>query len=480
MTEDESAHDDIWNASRGYTPLSDLRSSHVSSHPAPGGGTLLCSVGPSIQEDDDDDNDSKLYGHTGAFFVDLAAFTPASVGESDDDDDKPRCTELAVDGCEPMMRERDLADRTSAADFRAIADQALFALEDDYRTTLDSNSSARSSGPTVETDEKLPTPIVLAFETENTETEWQTSFERCKEEIHTRVANGVKSQPEADSTAVLNAVRSIREHNPALERKLHVWEQQHRQESVTVPHTHRLVPAAPLSAFRKNTAKAQTATAHLSRAATIAHALVRLDVLRSQETLSVHVVGCDAVECATDETVRLYFGPLARWLAVAAEAPKHLELHLIGPNIPIEASQRKPMQLLSSAVSSSRPTRLKSAKVSSHLAVYDDYECNTRADLIVCFNAGIWGYTEWKPTLHALALRKQNIPFIATAYTLLEAEDDEDTILDVLKELGIEKSVASLWDPEMNPFGSKQPRETATAKVGQEYRENAAWQAWKL
>ena len=37
-----------------------------------------------------------------------------------------------------------------------------------------------------------------------------------------------------------------------------------------------------------------------------------------------------------------------------------------------------------------------------------------------------------------------------------------------------------LWEAEVNPFGSRKERATATAIPGRIYHENAAWQAWLM
>jgi len=65
------------------------------------------------------------------------------------------------------------------------------------------------------------------------------------------------------------------------------------------------------------------------------------------------------------------------------------------------------------------------------------------------------------------------IPFVITAYTVQEAEDDTEVVAANAK-------ACCLWSAEINPFGSRKKRETASAAHGREYRENGAWQAWRL
>jgi hypothetical protein len=107
----------------------------------------------------------------------------------------------------------------------------------------------------------------------------------------------------------------------------------------------------------------------------------------------------------------------------------------------------------------------------------------------MAFNAGIWGYNEWVPTLEALCRWKHAVPFVVTAYTIEEAEDDaevmETTILSTSPSntsTGIHDSKElldrkRLWSAEPNPFASKQERETASAAKGRHYFENGAWLA---
>lgn len=121
----------------------------------------------------------------------------------------------------------------------------------------------------------------------------------------------------------------------------------------------------------------------------------------------------------------------------------------------------------------------------------------------MAFNAGIWGYKEWEPTIEALIQRRSSsssssdstaakqqqssltttTPVIFTAYTLAEAEEDYEVIVKLLSGLGKTKKyidAACLWEPQVNPYASQQPRPTATSIPGQQYRENGAWQGWRF
>ena len=56
----------------------------------------------------------------------------------------------------------------------------------------------------------------------------------------------------------------------------------------------------------------------------------------------------------------------------------------------------------------------------------DSYHTDT-PDLIIAFNAGIWGYPSWLDTISYIVCAT-NIPFAYTSYNIMEAEDSIDTI----------------------------------------------------
>jgi hypothetical protein len=187
----------------------------------------------------------------------------------------------------------------------------------------------------------------------------------------------------------------------------------------------------------QNQARQRAATAQYSLSATLAEALRRLDLLRGRsQSLRIHVVSCDAVECAAPSAT---FGPLVRWLGEYVECPGSLHLDLIGPNIPTSyrSSFITPVTDLllsvhpdttSTAATASLPSssRLRTATVQCHATLYhdfiaaarhrwhhkdDDPDGNTTADdppppdLIVAFNAGVWGYDDWRPCLECIMAR---------------------------------------------------------------------------
>ena len=195
-----------------------------------------------------------------------------------------------------------------------------------------------------------------------------------------------------DTEAVRRAVQTIQFKNPKLEQNLRVWEKkqqllphfgrntntplhrssikipytttiQHPQNCILAPRIHPIIPELPLTAFRKFASlKAIQATANLTRSGCIAEALHRYNILQfhvhEEQTIRIHVLGCDHVEIGYLNThaksnidgttatngeqhvgydisrIRTLFGPIVRWVGAYAEAPSHIHIELIGPNIP--------------------------------------------------------------------------------------------------------------------------------------------------
>lgn len=122
------------------------------------------------------------------------------------------------------------------------------------------------------------------------------------------------------------------------------------------------------------------------------------------------------------------------------------------------------------------------------------------------FNAGLWGYDDWEPTLeHVLGCscsrgsgaagrnRRDNgddvnrPPVVVTSYCPEEADDDMETIQRVVLEgeqngrctkcLVVGGGLEWLWKPEENPHRSLVPRQTKYGVEGRVLFENQSWQA---
>lgn len=108
------------------------------------------------------------------------------------------------------------------------------------------------------------------------------------------------------------------------------------------------------------------------------------------------------------------------------------------------------------------------------MCIVFDPSLSARDHSYLFFEAGVWGYNEWRPTIECLNSLDIPVPMVITAYTLEEALEDAD----VIEETVFGSAAMALWVPEINPFGSRVVRNVATSP--NEYRENQAWQCFML
>jgi hypothetical protein len=311
-------------------------------------------------------------------------------------------------------------------------------------------------------------------------------------------------------------------------------ESRHKQLQI-----HPIIPMVPLAAFRRVTPKAQAASANLTRSATLSEAVLRLwplicfrrknrateigilsqrQTTCSSKTLTIHIVGADGAECSSEALVHKSVGPFVRWLNAAIHSgilgecyrtrmtaqPQLIEIDAVliefsGPNLPGDMIGNVMDLLPPPSITPS--SGLISAKATFHQREYHEVSsCAdvSLADLAIAYNAGIWGYDSWKPTIEWMT-RGINVDspahnkllgntiFVITAYTLEESEDDAAVITDLVETIALSRSqenshaiARQLWTPEPNPFSSRLERYTASAPPGRKYFENGAWQAWLL
>ncbi|KAL3790775.1 hypothetical protein ACHAWO_007692 [Cyclotella atomus] len=286
--------------------------------------------------------------------------------------------------------------------------------------------------------------------------------------------------------------------------------------------SHPIIPSGPLAAFRRNTPKARSAAHNMSRSATLSEAVYRLWPLicfrkklsvlsesvwssteqqqRTQGTrnLTIHIIGADGVECSSEDSVRNSVGAFVRWLDAALKcgalseslftatrnnnAGIALTIEFSGPNMPTTMAG-KTMNLLSQMQCNYAQRGLAAAICEFHRCEYHDSP--KTADLTVAFNAGIWGYDSWKPTLLSMIGKtnetasgnRSGALFVITAYTCEECEDDEEVISNLIKD-HVAANYHQLWEAESNLFASRVERITDSASAGRQYFENGAWQAW--
>jgi hypothetical protein len=528
-----------------------------------------------MNDDDDDDNENEINGDEFASngYYHMLGVPPKRVNgvkhhalgfsmghdyENSEDDDASFENQNATD---TTSSEAHIPD-----DFLSLAEQALRGLEDEHRATLQLSSAHISTIDDTVTN-SIPNHddiVTASFQPSSSTTEadeWTepitSNFGKIFppfEEVTTESVSNTPEPKPMDVNAIQKAMQSIRLKSPQLANTLDAGASASFSPSSTALQTslrsvinftsqsvqsmerqsinnHAIIPVGPLAAFRRSTPKAKSASANLSRSATLSEAVLRLWPLISfrrrmrvmgigeqkshydskySKTLTIHILGCDNIECSSEETLRKSVGPFARWICAAlqsgvlstSQTPEStrseidsLVIEMSGPNVPSWILSQK-INLLSS--SSSESGGLFSATAIFHQREYHEQNiCGagvvSTPDLAVAFNAGIWGYDSWKPTLSYMCHSEGNdsyscTPFVITAYTLEECEDDAEVVSEVAEEAVAKRMQSSkhrneilahqLWAPEANPFSSRIERETAS--VPRKYYENNAWQAWLL
>ena len=138
--------------------------------------------------------------------------------------------------------------------------------------------------------------------------------------------------------------------------------------------------------------------ANLSRSVTIAEALRRLNLLRQQDVLRIHVIGCcHHVECDIQERIRTLFGPIVRWIGANAHSPDCLvTFDWTG----YSSERRGAVSSESRAQHHQWRKHLEQGQVSCQNTVYDEWSLTQRDDcaahLVVAFNT-----KEWRKTICA-------------------------------------------------------------------------------
>ena len=461
-TEDEES-DGIWGSGEGYTPLAEWAQA--------GGGNGLLSTGPM--------SDEETMG--GTFYANLQAFHVAAAQSSDDDED-PAVTPNA--GYRTISNDVSHEERTEEGpgasrsqqipevNFRSVADQALLALEEDYRMTLQVGKDKTGIEANFET-EALPPSFAAEFDaarrTKSTEIlSTQVPFLADFEDVRENV-------PIIDAETVRKAVQNLRI-RPQVQGQMDKWEREQKRLASTAPLRHPWIPDTNCRMFRKPEDATETSfTQTLSRSATLCHAMHRLHLGSSSDDLIVHILGCDREEAASRQQIEETFRALLPWMQAARRPPRRIQLHMIGPELP-ELQESSCIEMKPEGSVSNENFEV--LRISVHKEYYHEWRSQnsfdaSRPHFLLAFHPGFWGYSTWKPTLDWLAERKESIPLVLTSYTLMEAEEDEE----VLKRL---PGATNLWSSEYNPFASHKERPTKTAVEGEEYRENSAWQAWRI
>mmetsp|Transcript_14016 Transcript_14016/g.35384 ORF Transcript_14016/g.35384 Transcript_14016/m.35384 type:complete len:240 (+) Transcript_14016:195-914(+) len=210
----------------------------------------------------------------------------------------------------------------------------------------------------------------------------------------------------------------------------------------------------------------EPASALLSRSYTIAAALNRLGRKSGDGSgeLEVHVIGADREEGASPAASAAHFSPLCRTLA-SCGGVTHLRLLLAGPHVTPALDGTTHSNLCGlpgeATLTLEYDTRLYHERLAAGGAP---------PAAVFAFNAGVWGYDSWLPSLAAAV---NAAPVIVTSYNELEADDDLGTLETGLAAAGLTWA----WGPEPNPFASQLCRESA-AVPGRHLADNSHWQCF--
>jgi hypothetical protein len=255
-----------------------------------------------------------------------------------------------------------------------------------------------------------------------------------------------------------------------------------------------------------STASLKAQTNKLSRSYTLFAALRRLELLPTEQQMDdvqstttplvIHVVGSDYREGNSPQETLEVFRTLFHLLLLhmsASDRKMRVVLLLIGPNVvqPLNGTEHKCELTLDNievktvgsecADGDCRGARLEVC-VQYVSELYHDYHQGVShhgsnggssnlafqaPNLCVCFQAGVWGYPDWAPTI---ALLVSLAPVVITSYNANEADDDWGT----LEELLDMTAVRWLWEPEVNQFRSLEVRKSSSLSTL--LAENSFWQ----
>lgn len=232
---------------------------------------------------------------------------------------------------------------------------------------------------------------------------------------------------------------------------------------------------------------------------------------REAGALEVHIVGADFVEGTTAETVVQCFG---LFLALCWQVIPTIRLCLIGfgvrpslhgsrvvvgfkdvAKLPSDPLLALAIEALRSTVAEAEDCLL-SAEVHHFVGSYEafvaDAELGRSASaevahrMVACFNAGIWGYDTWRPTVANLL--ELNSPVVVTAYSVNEGDADEEVIDAVVAEqrraAGVDDGNAFadaggayVWTSEPNPWRSFAVHRVGSANGNPEelLHDSASW-----
>ena len=193
-----------------------------------------------------------------------------------------------------------------------------------------------------------------------------------------------------------------------------------------------------------------------SRCQTALDAIARLSMNLGQD-LHLALLGVDEVECLSMERVKNTFQGLFEGLE--SLKLERLYVECVGPNVPSATAKHSPALFRVGSLH---------VQLSAHSKCYHDHigegvqegggNGPALPDLIIMYNAGLWGYDDWTPTIQVLsrlseargviAGYKRPLAVLVTAYTIAECHADMDRLEEVLGE----ENLTWHWRPEANPY----------------------------
>ena len=205
----------------------------------------------------------------------------------------------------------------------------------------------------------------------------------------------------------------------------------------------------------------------------------------SQERFVIHVLGADETELPSLDNGKL----CTKWRGLfetASMISPSFYFFFIGPNMP----QSRDGEILSFPWTGESGIDVK-LQVTLHVecCLYHEYLVhNTCApDIAVAYNAGLWGYEAWIPSIEAsfrnMCSYKPSY-LLVTSYTLQESEDDYDILqatFDNLVRGGLKGELCWIWDCEKNPnmcpvVIERKSLKQAGIDEDRTYHENHFWQ----
>eukprot|EP01029_Cantina_marsupialis_P005212 TRINITY_DN156293_c0_g1_i1.p1 TRINITY_DN156293_c0_g1~~TRINITY_DN156293_c0_g1_i1.p1 ORF type:complete len:252 (+),score=60.14 TRINITY_DN156293_c0_g1_i1:35-790(+) len=202
----------------------------------------------------------------------------------------------------------------------------------------------------------------------------------------------------------------------------------------------------------------------LTRSATLMSCMQRMEnetLFKVANHLVIHAVGSDHLEGVEPEESLPVFALLFEFLDIS-----EMEILLCGPTLHATPETQSKQHEVHYTTSDGKECKLILHYQSKYY--HDIINEYSNADLIVGFNAGIWGYESWLPTVQAI--KDLEKPFLITSYNKEESIDDLDAI-----EYPLDLEGKWIWEVEEAPFGALSCRESRSSYCG-ELHENSWWQ----